>query len=223
MQPPRWDEFAEYYLDEVLRPEVVAEAKDDNERLAVERERNEPYWSQVLEEEVVVFLASPRQVRRTLRVVRELTTLYLLLREQIGPEEALKRLDGGSIHPNCVSDQPEWTFQTVLSVGLRPFHVSVDVRDPDTRYYGRGANDPWADPIDLFNVLCLSLVNDIANGADFKRCANETCRQEYFTHHRGRATQSKHHMTGVKYCSVECARAQKQREYRRRKRAEGKP
>ena len=128
-------------------------------------------------------------------------------------------LADGNLAPEALSESPEWALHSLLDVGLRPFHVSVDVRDPDVRYMGRAAG-PWGDPVDLFNVLCLALANDIADGADFKKCANETC-DKIFTRHRGRAAQGKYHMTGVKYCSVECARAQKQREYRRRQRAKG--
>ncbi len=89
-----------------------------------------------------------------------------------------------------------------------------------TTLYPYDVRDDWGDSVSLFNVLCLSLANDIADDATFRQCQSETCGR-WFTRHRGRATQGKYHMTGVKYCSVGCARAQKQREYRRRQRAKG--
>ena len=106
------------------------------------------------------------------------------------------------------------TMARGLNKWLRRFHVRVLVDDDDLAVEARA---------DYFQVACLQFANDIADDADFKRCANETC-EHFFTRHRGRAKQGKYHMTGVKYCSVECARAQKQREYRRRQRQkEAKP
>jgi hypothetical protein len=61
--------------------------------------------------------------------------------------------------------------------------------------------------------------NDLAADVPYLRCANETCRR-WFVRQRGRTTYGGNRMRGVMYCSNTCARAQYQREKRRRDRAE---
>lgn len=215
VEPPKWHEVADYNIDvPLLRPAFVQAARDADAALKAERSRHPREWVEVISDVEDTFLEDPLQVGLTLGLVRELTTLYLLLIGKLAHEEAVAQLAGGIVDPGILDDEngPGRELSVLLGVGLRPFHVAVDFSSVD--------GPPWIEPYDLFNVLCLSLANDIADDADFKRCANETCGR-WFTRHRGRATQGKYHMTGVKYCSVECARAQKQREYRRRQRQKG--
>jgi hypothetical protein len=72
-------------------------------------------------------------------------------------------------------------------------------------------DDHWA-----YEICCLELFNHIVEEASYKHCANETCRR-LFVRQRGRAVHGQHRTRGVKYCSRECARAQAQRQYRRRR------
>lgn len=57
----------------------------------------------------------------------------------------------------------------------------------------------------------------IADGADARQCANETCRG-WFIRQEGRAKYAtSRRSTGLLYCSASCAQSQASREYRRRK------
>lgn len=68
----------------------------------------------------------------------------------------------------------------------------------------------------IYSVSFLQLYNHLAEGATARECANETCLRA-FVRQRGRAAYNQHRMEGVKYCSRECARAQAQRQLRRRR------
>lgn len=68
----------------------------------------------------------------------------------------------------------------------------------------------------IYSVAFLQLYNHMAEGATVRQCANETC-QRPFVRQRGRAEYGQHRTSGIKYCTRECARAQAQRELRRRR------
>lgn len=68
----------------------------------------------------------------------------------------------------------------------------------------------------LYGASCLQLYNHIVEGAQYKICANETCGQ-IFVRQQGRSETRQRKSEGVKYCSSKCARAQAQRELRRRR------
>lgn len=103
---------------------------------------------------------------------------------------------------------------SVLSVGLgnalEAFTPAV-ITNPDIPVF----DDHWA-----FEIACLELFNHMVENAPYRSCANEACRR-LFVRQRGRSIHGQHRTRGVKYCSSECARAQAQREYRRRKRGAG--
>ncbi len=96
------------------------------------------------------------------------------------------------------------TFESVLNAGLRDQQVRINV-------------SPRADEpaFSLYPSLCLQLWNLIDEGAVPRRCGNETCNSP-FVRQRDGAEHGQFHTKGVLYCSRTCARAQAQREYRRR-------
>jgi hypothetical protein len=61
------------------------------------------------------------------------------------------------------------------------------------------------------------MFNHIAQNADYKICANETCSRPFVHQVDGTSEYGQYRSEGVIYCSNRCARAQVQREYRRRK------
>jgi hypothetical protein len=72
---------------------------------------------------------------------------------------------------------------------------------------------------DLFEALCLQLHQLVVADLPVRECANEACRRA-FTRQRGTAEYGQYRTKGVLYCSAPCAKAQAQREYRRRQRQE---
>lgn len=119
---------------------------------------------------------------------------------------------------DCADESEAWrNFTSVTGAALRDFHVRVYVeagRHPAEEF---NIGDVYTT---LYSAATLQLVNDISSEETFRRCANETCGRP-FVRQLGRADYGHYRSEGVRFCSKWCARAQVQREYRRRKRNGG--
>ena len=103
-------------------------------------------------------------------------------------------------------------FAEAMSAGLDAYRVRVEYTVPLRS--GRSFTEHAPQP-DLFSAMCLQLFNIMCEALPVRRCANETCGRR-FVRQLGRAEYGQYRTEGVRFCSKTCAKAQVQREYRRR-------
>jgi hypothetical protein len=117
-----------------------------------------------------------------------------------------------------IEDDIAWAwFAKVMNRGLERFppHVMVVPATPSTRELLPEYGEPT---VDLFTGLTVQLFNLMFDDLPVLYCHNETCDRR-FVRQSGRAVKGQYRTEGVKFCSSACAKAQVQREYRRRKRS----
>ena len=130
-------------------------------------------------------------------------------KEVLGTWREANRENHGSWWPRSLKHLEElligeaiMTLESSLAAALRRFGIGIG---------GLEERNPT-----IYSVSFLQLYNHLAEGAAARRCANETCLRA-FVRQRGRAEYDQYRTVGVKYCSRECARAQAQRQLRRRR------
>ena len=110
---------------------------------------------------------------------------------------------------------------SLFDAALKPFHPGISI--DHTTFGTRGEAEITLVPsherqgLDLYSICALELYRHVAENADYSVCHNETC-ERLFVRQVGRAKFGQHRTRGVLYCTPSCARAQAQREYRRRAR-----
>jgi len=149
-------------------------------------------------------------LRYRLKLARTLLRHWLFDLEDRAVEEAWLHEMG------VVPEHPWATFSRELSDGLFDFRVRAEWT---WTVEGEELSETRPQP-DLYAAVCLQLFNLIVENLPVRHCASETCQRAFFRQ-VGRAEHGQYRKEGVvRYCSPNCANAQTQRDYRRRKRAE---
>ncbi len=115
--------------------------------------------------------------------------------------------------PDSTGQAWAW-FDMFLNSALQPFHIRVASGHLGAEPYDQAG-------LSTYCLAALQLANALAEHATVRRCANEACRRR-FVRQLGRSQYSQHRTQGVLYCSKNCARAQANRQYRRRKKQNAK-
>ncbi|MGD0713031.1 MAG: hypothetical protein ABSB24_02450 [Gaiellaceae bacterium] len=161
------------------------------------------------------------EFRFAAHVLRDMTSSWRLLSAGVDPRSLPWSgwVTGG--------DEPSYSsarrlLATALPVLLRNYSPVVGV--------GSDINldESWQKPLisaefpgssaPLFEVCAFELFNHIAESATYRICQNETCGRP-FVRQWGRSEHGQSRREGVLYCTADCAQAQAQRQYRRRKQA----
>jgi hypothetical protein len=106
-------------------------------------------------------------------------------------------------------------FAIALNEGLHHYHART------TYDYPMMKGEPFAlgEPrVGLYSAACLQIFNLVVADKSARVCENASCRKN-FVNQLGGARYRQNRTVGVKFCSPECARAETQRQYRRRKTA----
>jgi hypothetical protein len=170
------------------------------------------------------------EFRWATRCIRDLVTSYGCLSEHRPPtdfnwENPLIAFDveqqrAGDHAGFWLPSEIEEFVADTLAIGLGGFSPRISYR-PDLR--PQSAQD-WSEHFaagnDLWAVCCLELFNHVAERAVYRECANELCKRP-FVRQIGRSRYGQRRKSGVRFCTHTCARAQAQRNYRRRRAAEG--
>ena len=130
--------------------------------------------------------------------------------EPPGPWEFLTEMLTPETADNAAEFADDWTHG--LLSAFYPQFTRLEVRVNGATH----RSDPYFSNVPLLSLMALELYNHACEDAAYKVCQNETCGR-LFVRQGGRAQHGQHRRAGVKYCTSECARAQAQRAYRRRR------
>lgn len=162
----------------------------------------------------------PEEIRVHAQFLRNATRAWDALSGGRPLEQMLAEWEGEFGVPQLLADG-HWVLETAtwvyltetVNAALSGFHLRLELLGTERE------SAPKPVPATTYEVLALQLFNDVATHTAYRRCTNETCGR-LFSPVPMSAKYGSGEFHGEKYCSVQCARAQSQREYRRRKKAE---
>jgi hypothetical protein len=104
-------------------------------------------------------------------------------------------------------------FTEALNVGLTPLRAHIEHAAP----LGDGGSFLFGLPqVGLYSAVCRQIFNLVVQQPAARHCENATCGR-VFVHQLGGSKYGQHRSKGLRFCSPSCARAETQRQYRRRK------
>jgi len=111
-------------------------------------------------------------------------------------------------------------FSEILTLALKSIQPYISFQYPkgypDETFPESGLISPsFRIQPTVYTAMAVQLFNHLVENATLLQCKNETC-QRLFVRQRGRAEYDQHRTKGVYFCSKQCAKAQAQRDYRRR-------
>jgi len=164
-------------------------------------------------DEFVLYASLLRDFTRTWQAVSESLSWERVLGDWETPSDWV-RVFGATTQQDEKTERCVEFMCAVLNQALAAFsvHLTTHTVAPDGRQEPDWDASTW-------QALSLQLVNDVVDRVPYKVCANEACGR-FFVRQRGTSKFGQGRTSGVMYCSNSCARAQAQREYRRRKKKE---
>jgi hypothetical protein len=146
-------------------------------------------------------------------LIRDVLRAWRWQRDDVAPSEPwefLPQIYGPETPDHAAELADDWTHG--LLSAFYPQFIRVEVTATGETH--RSA--PYFSNVPLLSLMALELYNHACEAAEYKVCQNETCGR-LFVRQAGRALHGQNRRAGVKYCTSECARAQAQRAYRRRR------
>lgn len=148
-------------------------------------------------------------------MLRNATRVWLAVCEVVPWSAVFSEWEAGLLEHPRDERRAAWALEGLLNWGLAPFHAEVRVFLPGDSARDENPFEYGGFLPSTFSTICLQIANHMTQEATYHQCGNETCGR-FFYRQRGRAEFDQYRTSGVKYCSVSCARTQSSRDSRRK-------
>ncbi|MHB1324822.1 MAG: hypothetical protein ACYC0L_01220 [Thermoleophilia bacterium] len=149
-------------------------------------------------------------------ILRDIVRIWLMLSGQTDLQTIVDSWENQVRQPPSSENNAALYLEGFINAGLQPFHANLKISFPTDDAPGSTSIAPYSPPVlSAYSAACLQLANDISENTRYRVCANESCNR-LFSKQRGRSEYGHFRTKSIKYCSATCARAQAQRQLRRR-------